>query len=352
MIANLGYALLRRLPAERAHRLALWGLRHGLGPARAPAPDPRLTQQIWGLTFANPLGLAAGFDKDAEAMRPLARLGFGALEVGSLTPRPQPGNPKPRLFRLPEDQGVINRMGFNNGGMEAAAGRIAACRQEGLGLPLGINLGKNKDSADAVADYALGAARLGPLADYLVINVSSPNTPGLRALQDPTALVQLAKAVRTALGEAGVEPPLLLKVAPDLTPDDEADIAAVALEQFDGLIVSNTSLARPASLRSDAKSETGGLSGRPLFAPSTALLSRFYRLTGGKLPLVGVGGIESAETAWQKIQAGASLLQLYSGLALAGPGIVPEIVSGLSHRLAAGGYSSISQAVGSKLVET
>jgi len=342
VISDLGSRLLRRLPPERAHRLAIWGLRQGLGGSLGRS-YPTLRQRLWNLDFPNPLGIAAGFDKNAEAAPALARLGFGFVEVGSVTPRPQLGNPQPRLFRLEQDRAVINRMGFNNEGMERVAKRLGVARPDGV---LGINLGKNKETAVAAEDYAKGARRLGPLADYLVINVSSPNTPGLRALQGRAELEELAAAVREALTEARCNPPLLLKIAPDLGQADLEDIAAVALERFDGLIVSNTTLARPESLRSPNKAETGGLSGRPLFQPSTAMLAEVYRLTGGRLPLVAVGGIENAETAWAKIRAGASLLQLYTAFAYAGPRIIAEILDGLAARLKAEGFASIGEAVG------
>ncbi len=346
MIGDLAFSLLRRLPAERAHRLAIWGLQQGLAGS-LQADSPALSQRLWGLDFPNPLGIAAGFDKNAEVVAPLGRLGFGFVEVGSVTPRPQAGNPKPRLFRLPEDAGVINRMGFNNDGLERVARRIEAARAKGLTRPLGINLGKNKETAVAAEDYAKGAARLGPLADYLVINVSSPNTPGLRALQDRSELEALAAAVRDALATAGASPPLLLKIAPDLGEADLEDIAAVALERFDGLIVSNTTIARPKDLRGRHRAETGGLSGRPLFDPSTEMLAKIHRLTKGRLPLIGVGGIEDAETAWRKIRAGASLLQLYSAFALQGPRVVAGILDGLATRLETAGLSRLDEAVGS-----
>ncbi len=343
MIGGLAFSLLRRLPPERAHRLAIWGLRHGFG-GRSFVPYPNLQQQLFGITFPNPLGLAAGFDKNAEATAALSDMGFGFVEVGSVTPKPQPGNPQPRLFRLSEDAAVINRMGFNNEGMERVAERITKARGHGI---LGINLGKNKETERAADDYAKGAKRLGPLADYLVINVSSPNTPGLRALQGRAELEELASAVRDALFEADCDLPLLLKIAPDLGQADLEDIAAVTFLNFDGLIVSNTTLARPNSLKSRHKTETGGLSGRPLFQPSTAVLAEVYRLTKGRIPLVAVGGIEDLETAWQKIRAGASLLQLYTAFAYQGPPLLANILEGLMAKVTAKGFGSISEAVGS-----
>ncbi len=345
MIAGLAFQLLRRLPPERAHRLAIWGLRRGFG-GRSFVPYPNLQQRLFGIDFPNPLGLAAGFDKNAEAAAALADLGFGFVEVGSVTPRPQPGNPQPRLFRLSEDAAVINRMGFNNEGMERVAERIAKERGKGI---LGINLGKNKDTEIAAEDYAKGAALLGPLADYLVINVSSPNTPGLRALQGRAELEQLVTAVQEALYDVKCELPLLLKIAPDLEQPDLEDIAAVAMIRFDAIIVSNTTLARPDTLRSVHRHEAGGLSGRPLFQPSTAILSEVYRLTKGRVPLIAVGGIEDVETAWAKIRAGASLLQLYTAFAYKGPPLILDILEGLMARVQKEGFSSISEAVGSGL---
>jgi len=342
VIAGLGSRLLRLLPPEPAHRLAIWGLRHGLG-GRSLVSYPNLEQTLWGLHFPNPLGLAAGFDKNAEAAPQLAELGFGFVEVGSVTPRSQPGNPQPRLFSLAEDRAVINRMGFNNEGMERVAERIGARRP---GRPLGINLGKNRDTSESAQDYAKGAARLGPLADFLVVNVSSPNTPGLRALQNRAELEHIAKAVRKTLSESGSEVPLLLKIAPDLGAADLEDIAAVSMATFDGLIVANSSLSRPESLKSRHKVEAGGLSGRPLFGLSTEILARIYRLTQGRLPLVAVGGIEDAETAWQKILAGASLLQLYTAFTYRGPPLIADILEGLMARVRAAGLPSIVDAVG------
>ncbi|SMF39308.1 dihydroorotate oxidase A [Tistlia consotensis] len=346
------YPLLRplifRLDPEQAHGLALGLLKSGLAPRAAAPDDPLLAVELWGRRLASPIGLAAGFDKNAEAIRPLFGLGFGLVEVGSVTPRPQPGNPKPRLFRLSEDRAVINRMGFNNRGLEAAAQRLAALRAGGpVGGLVGVNLGKNKDSPEAAPDYAAGATALAPFADYLVINVSSPNTPGLRALQGRDELTRLLGAVRDALSGTGTPPPLLLKIAPDLTEADCRDIAAVALDsRLDGLIVSNTTIARPASLKSRWKAEAGGLSGRPLFEPSTRLLGEMYRLTEGRLPLVGVGGVESGATAYAKIRAGASLVQLYSALVYEGPGLVGRMARELAELLKRDGFKSVAEAVG------
>lgn len=344
---RLAVALLRLLPPETAHRATIWALAAGLVPRLPAADDPILRVRLWGRDFANPLGLAAGFDKDAEAHAACLGLGFGFVEIGSVTPRPQPGNPRPRLFRLDADRAVINRMGFNSRGLDFAARRLAG-RDRSAGI-VGANLGKNKESADAAADYAAGARRLAPLADYLVVNVSSPNTPGLRALQGREPLARLIEAVLAARAEVASRqpPPLLLKIAPDLTDEDKRDIVEVALGRgLDGLIVSNTTIARPASLRSPHARETGGLSGRPLFAPSTAVLADMYRLTGGRIPLVGVGGISSGADAYAKIRAGASLLQLYTALVYEGPGLVRRILADLAVRLRADGFAGVAEAVG------
>jgi dihydroorotate dehydrogenase len=338
---------LRKLAPETAHRLTIWALAAGLGPRDREPEDPILESSLWGRRFPNPVGIAAGFDKSAEAYRAVLRLGFGFAEIGSVTPRPQAGNPKPRLFRLTEDRAVINRMGFNNDGVEAVARRLS--NRGVLPGPLGVNLGKNKDSADATADYVRGVQALARYADYLVINVSSPNTPGLRALQGREPLAALIEAVKAARADAcpTAPPPLLVKIAPDLQPEDKADIAAVALASgIDGLIVSNTTLARPASLRGADRGEAGGLSGAPLFQPSTELLAEMYRLTLGRLPLIGVGGIGSGADAYAKIRAGASLVQLYSALVFEGPGLVQRIKRELAQSLRRDGFSSLSQAVG------
>jgi dihydroorotate dehydrogenase len=303
---------------------------------------------VWGLEFPNPIGLSAGFDKDAEAYAALLRLGFGFVEVGSITPQPQAGNPKPRVFRLPEDGAVINRLGFNSAGLAAAVTNLRPRRSERVGI-VGINLGKNRDSADAAADYAAGTTALAPLADYLVINVSSPNTPGLRALQGSAALRELLARVQAARRAAVPDrpPPLLLKIAPDLAAAEARDVAEVALAGgIDGLIVGNTTIARPPDLRSRHAKESGGLSGRPLFALSTELLRQFDRLTEGRLPLIGVGGIASGADAYAKIRAGASLVQLYTALIYHGPGLVGRIKRDLAACLRADGFATVAAAVG------
>ena len=346
------YACLRQilsaLPPEAAHRLTIRALGAGILPGGREADDPLLRTRVWGLEFPNPIGLSAGFDKDAEVYAALLRLGFGFVEVGSITPQPQAGNPKPRVFRLPEDGAVINRLGFNSAGLAAAVTNLRPRRSERVGI-VGINLGKNRDSADAAADYAAGTTALAPLADYLVINVSSPNTPGLRALQEANALRELlgrVQAARTAVAP-GRPPPLLLKIAPDLTPVDRRDVAQVALAAgIDGLIIGNTTTGRPAGLRSRHAQESGGLSGRPLFALSTDLLRDIYRLTDGRLPLIGVGGVASGADAYAKIRAGASLVQLYTALIYHGPGLVGRIKRDLAACLRADGFATVAAAVG------
>ena len=335
--------LLRRLAPETAHDLTLWALARGLGPRAREPDDPILAGSLWGLDFANPIGLAAGFDKNAVAPQALFDLGLGFVEVGSVTPQPQAGNPKPRVFRLPAAEAVINRLGFPSEGMAAVARRLGA-RQPG---PLGINLGKNKESAAAAADYAAAAARLARHADYLVINVSSPNTPGLRALQGRGELEAIIAEVRAALGPAGGTP-LLVKIAPDLEAADLADIAAVALGgTLDGLIATNTTVARPAGLPGRHAAEAGGLSGQPLFERSTQVLGELYRLTEGRVPLIGVGGVASGAQAYAKIRAGASLVQLYTGLVYGGPGLVGRIKRELAACLRRDGFASVGAAVGS-----
>ncbi len=334
--------LLFRLDAELAHRLTIRLLR--LLPPTGPATcDSILRQRLFGLDFAGPVGVAPGFDKDAEVFDRMGRFGFAFSEVGTLTPQPQAGNPRPRLFRLVEDAAVINRMGFNNGGQANAFGRLARPRPKGL--VVGVNIGANKDSEDRIADYVSGVGALGGLADYITVNISSPNTPGLRALQDRGALDSLLAAVMAARGEGG--PPVWLKVAPDLEPADVTDIAEVALAHgVDALIVSNTTITRPATLRSPLAGEGGGLSGAPLHDLSLQRLRDFRRATGGKIPLIGVGGISNADQAYARIRAGASLIQLYSALVYEGPMLARAINAGLVERLRRDGFMSIADAVG------
>ncbi|WP_029009189.1 quinone-dependent dihydroorotate dehydrogenase [Azospirillum halopraeferens] len=341
--------LLFRLDPEAAHTLSVKMLALGFGPVEREADDPVLRTRVWGLEFANPVGLAAGYDKNAEVIGPMLRMGPGFVEAGSVTPRPQPGNPRPRLFRLVEQEAVINRMGFNNEGLEVFARRLEDWRGT-VGRPAGVvgaNLGKNKDTAEAADDYVPGVRRLAPLADYLVVNVSSPNTPGLRALQGREPLRALLDRVLEARAAATAQPPLLLKIAPDLTDADREDIAAVALDTgIDGLIVSNTTIARPPGIPERFRTEAGGLSGRPLFEPSTRLLAEMHALTGGRLPLVGVGGIASGADAYAKIRAGASLVQIYSALVYGGPSLFRTIKRDLAALLKADGFTSVAAAVG------
>jgi dihydroorotate dehydrogenase len=337
------YPLLRPLifafDAERAHRLTLAALK--LAPARTPPePDPVLATTVAGLGFPNPIGLAAGFDKDAEVFAPLLGLGFGFVEVGTLTPRPQAGNPKPRLFRLADDRAVINRMGFNNAGQSAARARL---ERRGAGV-VGVNIGVNKDSSDRIADYAEGVRAMAGVADYLTINVSSPNTPGLRALQDAAALEALLEAAREARGESG--PPLFLKVAPDLEPDGIDAVARVAAGRVDALIVANTTLSRP-PLRSRLAGEAGGLSGAPLKALALERLRDFRRATGGEMPLIAAGGIARGADAYERIRAGASLVQLYTALVYQGPGLARRIARELKALLERDGFARLDEAVGS-----
>ncbi|EKV32316.1 Dihydroorotate dehydrogenase [Caenispirillum salinarum AK4] len=348
---SLAWPLVRRMDPETAHRMAVAALARGLVPGVPHADPPALRTRVWGRDFANPIGLAAGFDKHAECPDALARLGFGFVEVGGVTPRPQPGNPRPRVFRLEEDGAVINRFGLNSDGMEAVAARLAARRQAGGAAIVGVNLGRNKETDDPAEDYARLIGTLAPLADFLTLNVSSPNTPGLRALQGREPLIDLIRRARAAM-PAEKAPPLLLKIAPDLTAEDESDIAAVVTaEAIDGLIVSNTTIARPESLRSGHKAETGGLSGRPLFEPSTALLGRMYKATGGRIPLVGVGGIASGRDAYAKIRAGASLVQLYTAFIYGGPPLIPAIKAELADCLKRDGFASVADAVGADHAE-
>jgi dihydroorotate dehydrogenase len=345
-IYHLLRPLLFQLPPEAAHRLAIAALRSGLFPS---PHTPALAIDLCGLSFPNPLGLAAGFDKNAEVPDAALKLGFGFVEVGSITPLPQAGNSSPRLFRLHEDRALINRMGFNNKGLEKALHRLGA-RAGNPGI-VGVNLGANKDSVDPVSDYLRGLAALNAVASYLVVNISSPNTPGLRTLQSRTHLHELLKQLDAA--RQGLEPPkpLFLKIAPDLSDAEIDDIAELAVaKRVDGLIVSNTTVTRP-PLKSAHSTETGGLSGVPLFELSTRKLARIYRATSGRVPIIGSGGVSSAETAWQKLRAGASLIQLYTGLIYEGPALVPAILTGLAQRLAASGKNELREITGSGLAD-
>lgn len=340
------YSLLRpalfQLDPERAHRATIAALK--LMPRRKSAPAGPLAATVAGISFPNPLGMAAGFDKDAEVPDALLGLGFGFAEVGSITPLPQPGNPKPRLFRLVEDRAVINRLGFNNGGADAALARLQA--RAGHGGVIGINIGANKDSADRIDDYARMTRIMAPLATYLAVNISSPNTPGLRALQDEGALTALLDAVLEQRGAGG--PPIFLKVAPDLECADIDAIARIALDKGLGaLIVSNTTIDRP-PLKSAHAAEAGGLSGAPLKDKALQRVRDFRSATGGAVPLVGVGGIATSMDAWARIRAGASLVQLYSAMVYKGPGIARHITSGLEYLMQRDGFASITEAVGSE----
>jgi dihydroorotate dehydrogenase len=328
--------------AEAAHSLTITALER-LPRARCAVTSPMLVTTIAGISFPNPVGLAPGFDKDARVPAVMPHFGFGFVEVGTLTPLPQDGNPRPRLFRLTEDRAVINRLGFNNGGQDAALTRISRLRRAGLAVPLGINIGANKDSADRIADYARGMAAMAPLADYITVNISSPNTPGLRALQDRGALEALLDAVAAA---ATVACPIFLKVAPDLEPADIDDIVVVALDKrLAALIVSNTTITRPTLTNAQA-SETGGLSGAPLRDLAHERLIDFRAASGGAIPLIGVGGIASAEDAWARIRAGASLVQLYSALVFEGPGLAGRIALGLEALAKRDGFAQVADAVG------
>ncbi len=351
-LADLAVPFVRLLPAEAAHRLTISTLKNGLGvPLRAmpEAPALAITLPKSGLKLSNPVGLAAGFDKNCEVPSAMARFGFGWVECGTVTPRPQPGNPKPRLFRLSEDKAVINRMGFNNFGLDYFSRRLS--RYQGH-VPIGANVGANKTSDDRIADYVEGIGAVAPYADYITLNISSPNTPGLRGLQDKSALEDLLTRCSMAISASETEPPVFLKVAPDLDEEAITDIAGVLKKQgvwLSGLIVSNTMIARPADLASEHKGEAGGLSGAPLLEPSTAVLARFARALEGQFDLIGVGGIASGADAYAKICAGAHAVQLYSALVFEGPGLVARIKRELCECLATGGFSSVGEAVGSGL---
>jgi dihydroorotate dehydrogenase len=345
MLIETGAALLKLLPPETAHRATLSLLSHANPFIASPAPDdPRLGIDVLGLHFPNPIGLAAGFDKDGDVPDAMAKFGFGLVECGTVTPRPQTGNPRPRLFRLALDRAVVNRMGFNNQGMNVMARRLASRKS---GAILGINIGANKDSEDRKADYRDAFSKLAPFASYIAVNVSSPNTPGLRGLQNKGELEQLLALMTETRAKMGLRVPLLLKIAPDIDPAAADDIANVSLASgIEGLIVSNTTIARPDWLKSPDAQQSGGLSGVPLFAPSTALLRAMRKRVGERLVLVGVGGIASGADAYAKIRAGASLVQLYTALAYEGPGLVARLKAELLDCLVRDGHARLSDAVG------
>ncbi len=343
---DLASAAFRLLEPEDAHRAAIEGLKLGLGPRVATSRDPVLRTTLVGLTLPNPVGLAAGFDKNAEAPDAMLAAGFGFAECGTVTPLPQEGNPKPRLFRLTADRAVINRLGFNNEGLDAFARRLGRRRRRGV---VGANIGANKDSPDRIGDYVQGLTRLWGLADYFTVNISSPNTPGLRALQTRDALEELLGRIGEVCGalEPSGRAPIFLKVAPDL---DDAEILAIVetviAHRIDGLIVSNTTLSRPPGLRSSLRTETGGLSGAPLMELSTQVLRRFYRAADRRLPIIGVGGIASGADAYAKLRAGATAVQLYSAMVYEGPGLAARIARDLAARVKAEGFSSVEQVIG------
>lgn len=341
----LARPLLHGLDAETAHDLTLRAL--ALLPPRTPAAaDPRLTIDLFGKRFPNPVGLAAGFDKGARVPDAMLGLGFGFVEVGGVVPKPQPGNPKPRVFRLAGDRAVINRFGLNSEGLDAVADRLRA--RKGRGGVVGVNIGANKEAVDRLADYVACTRSLAPLVDFITVNISSPNTPGLRDLQGEAFLDDLLARTIAARDEAHPGTAVLLKIAPDISLDALDAMTATALRRgVQALVVSNTTVARPDFLTEKRiAGETGGLSGRPLFAPSTRLLAETFLRVGRQIPLIGVGGIDSAEAAWTKIRAGANLIQLYSALVYEGPGLVETIKSGLSARLKAEGLSGLEAVIG------
>ncbi|KAF2365919.1 Dihydroorotate dehydrogenase class 2 [Trinorchestia longiramus] len=351
---NITVPLLHALDPEQSHRLSIWAMKHKLLPRRRDTPDPSLRTSILGLQCCSPIGLAAGYDKDGEAVEGLFRLGFGFVEVGSVTPKPQEGNPKPRVFRLSEDEAVINRYGFNSAGHAQVYDNLSRLPPPGKReAPVGINLGKNKTTQDHVADYKEGVRLLAPLADYLVINVSSPNTPGLRGLQAGGALSELLEGVQAQLQQQqqlGHRPPLLVKIAPDLSETELSVICKVLLEKkVDGIIVGNTTVSRPPGLRSSHAQEVGGLSGKPLEDKATSTVRTVASITKGRLPIIGCGGISDGEGAYAKLRAGASAVQLYTALVFGGPTLVGDIEKQLLQLMKRDGFSCVSEVVGSDL---
>lgn len=349
MSGKFASALLRALPPETAHNLVVSALKTGLVPSPVKTRlYSNLKTTAFGISFSNPIGLAAGFDKNAETLGNIFYFGFGFAEVGTVTPLPQTGNPKPRIFRLPEDSAVINRLGFNNDGIDTFLTNMSNSHKAGI---IGVNIGKNKDTQDPISDYVKLIRPVYDWCDYITVNISSPNTPGLRDLQDAGNMAKLVSAVvaeRERIKAIGnIFRPILFKISPDLNEQQAEDIADIALGyKIDGLIISNTTISRPQSLVGKHKGETGGLSGKPLFALSTAMLSYFYKLTKGRIPLIGVGGVSSGKDAYEKIKAGASLVQVYSGLVYNGFGMVENIKRELSELITKDGLKSVNQAVG------
>lgn len=348
---NLAKPFLMRLDPEKAHNMTLKALKAGVFPMCPQLSLPMLEQTLWGLKFPNPLGLAAGFDKNAEVIGPMLRMGFGYVEAGTVTPKPQEGNPKPRVFRDPDHNAVINRMGFPNRGATVFKDNLTKFldkkpRPTGI---IGINIGMNKTQEEPVKDYVALIRSLGPMADYFTINISSPNTPGLRDLQKRGPLLELLDGVKEARAKACGDhpPPVLVKFAPDLDEAQCTEMAKTALEaEIDGLVLGNTTLARPEFLNQKFSNENGGLSGQPLTQKSTDMIARFYQLTEGKLPIIGVGGVSSAQDAYDKIKAGASLIQIYSGLVFHGPALIPSILTGLNEYMQRDGYASLQDVIG------
>jgi len=351
LLFSLTKPLLHKMDGEDAHTLTLCALKSGLYPPSCGVCDPRLETTLWGRRFANPLGLAAGFDKNAEVIGPMLKMGFGFIEVGTVTPKPQEGNPRPRVFRDPAHEAVINRMGFPNAGMAIFRHNIERFleqpnRPNGV---IGINIGMNKGVEDPAADYTLLVRELARYADYLTVNISSPNTPGLRNLQSREHLLPLLARILEARTQTcpNNAPPLLVKLAPDLNETQQEELAKAILESgIDGLILTNTTLARPESLPESFRAQTGGLSGAPLTQHATTIIRRFYGLTGGKIPIIGAGGVLSAQDAYDKLSAGASLIQVYSGLVFKGPALVNEILSGLLKLMKQDGINHISDIKG------
>lgn len=348
---NFILPVLFKFDAETAHNIAMLAVKYKLLPKASYSDPPQLGSQLWHLKFPNPLGIAAGFDKQAEGIETLHNIGFGFVEVGSITPKPQPGNEKPRVFRLENNKAIINRFGFNSDGHQAVYERVKAVQDNHFDGIIGINLGKNKESPDPIDDYVKGINKFGDVADYFVVNVSSPNTQNLRKLQGKDQLKHLLKSVIDARNQLSVKPlpPLLVKIAPDLTPAEKKDIADVVLDskcKVDGLIVSNTTVDRYEFLDPKHREETGGLSGEPLKDKSTQLISEMYKLTKGTLPIIGVGGVFSGKDAYEKVKAGASLVQIYTSFVYHGPPLVTRIKSELQELVQKDGYSSVSQAVG------